>query len=138
MKKVKENTVIIDTDGDEVNVTGWIPLIVAGVNPPKKAGATNANVSFVVQDNKRHEAWIDNDFIKTNSVAAGFTMWVKSWYKIGDLITGWENEEGDIVNLETPKQRIAISKESDGSTAIVLQAPTAPGGQTGPLKKYKG
>jgi hypothetical protein len=131
MKKVKENKIIIDSDGDEVNVTNWIPLVVAGINPPKKAGATNANVSLVVDDGVRNEVWVDYSFIKQNDVTPGYTMWVKSFYKIGDLVTEYLLD-GESMELETPKQRLGISRE------VVLQKPEGTAAETGPLTKYKG
>jgi hypothetical protein len=131
MKKVKENKIIIDSDGDEVNVTNWIPLVVAGINPPKKAGATNANVSLVVDDGVRNEVWVDYSFIKQNDVTPGYTMWVKSFYKIGDLVTEYILD-GESMELETPKQRLGISRE------VVLQKPEGTAAETGPLTKYKG
>jgi|LauGreDrversion4_2_1035121.scaffolds.fasta_scaffold58983_4 hypothetical protein len=131
MKKVKESKIIIDSDGDEVNVTNWIPLVVAGINPPKKAGATNANVSLVVDDGVRNEVWVDYSFIKQNDVTPGYTMWVKSFYKIGDLVTEYLLD-GESMELETPKQRLGISRE------VVLQKPEGTAAETGPLTKYKG
>jgi hypothetical protein len=131
MKKVKESKIIIDSDGDEVNVTNWIPLVVAGINPPKKAGATNANVSLVVDDGVRNEVWVDYSFIKQNDVTPGYTMWVKSFYKIGDLVTEYLLD-GESMELETPKQRLGISRE------VVLQKPEGTAAENGPLTKYKG
>jgi hypothetical protein len=131
MKKVKESKIITDSDGDTIDVKGFFPLVVAGINPPKKAGATNANVSLVIEDGVRNEVWIDYSFIKQNDVREGFTIYAKSFYKIGDLQTEYILD-GETMQLETPKQRLGISRE------IVLQKPEGTAAETGPLTKYKG
>jgi hypothetical protein len=131
MQKVKVNKIITDSDGDQVNVKGFFPLVVAGINPPKKEGAVNANVSLVIEDGVRNEVWIDYSFIKQNDVTPGFTIYVKSFYKIGDLQTEYVLD-GESMELETPKQRLGISPE------IVLQKPEGGNAETGPITKFKG
>jgi hypothetical protein len=88
-------------------------------------------VSLVVDDGVRNEVWVDYSFIKQNDVTPGYTMWVKSFYKIGDLVTEYLLD-GESMELETPKQRLGISRE------VVLQKPEGTAAETGPLTKYKG
>ncbi len=127
---VQERVIITDIDGDQVDVTDLTPLNIAGITAPRSSGATNANVSFVVQDGVRREAWIDHGFIQQNKISAGFTLWVRDIVNVGDAETHWENQDGDMIAHKNPKQRIRFNR------SFAIEPVT--GGDNSPFSKFKG
>lgn len=130
MSTVQERVIVQDIDGDDVDVTGFSQLIIAGLNAPRKQGATNANVSFVVEGGVRREAWMNYEFVQQNGIKPGFSLWVRNIANVGDLETHWENAEGDMVAHENPKQRIRFANE------LVVQPPSGSVPQS--FSKFKG
>jgi hypothetical protein len=130
MSSVQERIIIEDIDGDQIDVTDFSQLIIAGLNAPRKQGATNANVSFIVEDGVRREAWVNYEFIKQNKISAGFSLWVRNIVNVGDLETHWENAEGDMIAHENAKQRIRFDRE------LVVQPPSGVASQS--FTKFKG
>ena len=80
-------------------------LIVAGLGG---SGPKSTAVNFTVVEGIRTWTWIRNEMIATHNIRAGVTLLVSDVRAIGEPITHWENNDGESVKLDNPKQQLLL------------------------------
>jgi len=81
-------------------------LIVAGIGG---SGAKSTSVSFTLTDKGvRPWAWIKTSIVAEHNIRAGVTLTVSDVRAFGNVQTEYENENGELVQLDKPKQQLLL------------------------------